>query len=277
MTVQTGTRLGHFEIVEAIGAGGMGEVWRAKDTRLDREVAIKVLPPGFADDDQLRQRFEREAMAISQLNHPHVCTLYDVGNEESDEAAEPVHYLVMELLEGESLADRLQRGALPLEEVLRAGRQIASALDAAHRQGITHRDLKPASVMLTRSGAKLLDFGLAKTATEGQTPIDGLTNLPTQAKPLTQAGTILGTFQYMAPEQLEGLEADQAARGGAADDRSHRRKTHDPRLVRQSRRSGRKRSALDQIVVTLAMVGWLSRRRTTTEVAPGVGQFGSVK
>jgi len=145
MTVQAGTRLGPYEIVESIGAGGMGEVWRAKDTRLDREVAIKVLPPGFADDDQLRQRFEREAMAISQLNHPHVCTLFDVGHKEAGDTVERTHYLVMELLEGESLADRLQRGALPLAEVLRVGRQIASALDAAHRQGITHRDLEPAT------------------------------------------------------------------------------------------------------------------------------------
>ena len=118
MTVQPGTKLGHFEIVESIGAGGMGEVWRAKDMRLDREVAIKVLPPGFADDEQLRQRFERGAMAISQLNHPHVCTLFDVGHEEASETVEPTHYLVMELLEGESLADRLQRGPLPLAEVL---------------------------------------------------------------------------------------------------------------------------------------------------------------
>ncbi len=208
MTVEPGTRLGPYEIVASIGAGGMGEVWRARDTRLEREVAIKVLPPGFADDEQLRQRFEREAQAISQLNHPHVCTLFDVGHEEASEAAEPLHYLVMELLEGESLAERLQRGALPLPEVLRYGSQIASALDAAHRQGITHRDLKPANVMLTRSGAKLLDFGLAKTAAGGQAPLDGLTTMPTEETPLTQEGTILGTFQYMAPEQLEGLEAD---------------------------------------------------------------------
>ena len=208
MTVEPGTRLGPYEIVASIGAGGMGEVWRAKDTRLEREVAIKVLPPGFAEDEQLRQRFEREAQAISQLNHPNVCTLFDVGHEEAGETAEPLHYLVMELLEGESLADRVQRGALPLTEVLKVGSQVASALDAAHRQGITHRDLKPANVMLTRSGAKLLDFGLAKTAAEGHSPVDGLTHMPTEETPLTQEGTILGTFQYMAPEQLEGLEAD---------------------------------------------------------------------
>jgi serine/threonine protein kinase len=213
MTLQAGTRLGPYEIVASIGAGGMGEVWRAKDTRLGREVAIKVLPPGFARDEQLRQRFEREAKAISQLSHPHICTLYDVGEEtqranDAGGEEESLRYLVMELLDGESLADRLKKGPLPLHDVLKYGREIASALDAAHRRGITHRDLKPGNVMLTRSGAKLLDFGLAKTASEGQAAIEGLTHLPTEARPLTQEGTILGTFQYMAPEQLEGLEAD---------------------------------------------------------------------
>ncbi|MDX1582479.1 MAG: serine/threonine-protein kinase, partial [Thermoanaerobaculia bacterium] len=202
MSISGGTRLGPYEIVESIGAGGMGEVWRAKDTRLDREVAIKVLPQGFAENEQFLQRFEREARAISSLNHPHICTLHDVGQEDGS------HYLVMELIEGESLADRLKKGPLPLHEVLKYGRQIASALDAAHRKGVIHRDLKPGNVMLTKSGAKLLDFGLAKSAAEGGGPVDGLTNLPTEAKPLTQEGTILGTFQYMAPEQLEGLEAD---------------------------------------------------------------------
>ena len=202
MTITSGARLGPYEIVESIGAGGMGEVWRAKDTRLDREVAIKVLPTGFAKNEQFLQRFEREARAISSLNHPHICTLFDVGVEEG------AHYLVMELIEGESLADRLKKGPLSLHDVLRYGRQIASALDAAHRQGVIHRDLKPGNVMLTKSGAKLLDFGLAKSASEGAGVVDGLTSLPTEAKPLTQEGTILGTFQYMAPEQLEGLEAD---------------------------------------------------------------------
>jgi len=202
MTIQPASRLGPYEIVSSIGAGGMGEVWRARDTRLDRDVAIKVLPPGFAENEEFKQRFEREAKAISQLNHPHVCTLYDVGE------AASLHYLVMEYLEGESLADRVKKGPLPLHEVLKFGQQIASALDAAQRHGITHRDLKPGNIMLTKSGAKLLDFGLAKAASEGQAPIDGVTNLPTEAKPLTQQGTILGTFQYMAPEQLEGLETD---------------------------------------------------------------------
>ena len=192
MTLAAGSRLGPYEIVAPLGAGGMGEVWRGRDTRLDRSVAIKVLPAEFAQNVQLKLRFEREARAISQLNHPHICTLYDVGD----------NYLVMELLEGQSLADRLTKGSLPLEQVLRYGAQIADALDKAHRAGIIHRDLKPGNVMITKSGAKLLDFGLAKSGA----PID--LDGATQHKPLTQEGTILGTFQYMAPEQLEGVEAD---------------------------------------------------------------------
>ncbi len=207
VSVKTGTRLGPYEVVDSIGAGGMGEVWRAKDTRLDRHVAIKVLPAGFAENDQFLQRFEREARAVSSLNHPHVCTLYDVGSLTADGQSLPVSYLVMELLEGESLAQRLARGALPLADVLRYGQQIASALDAAHRKGITHRDLKPGNVMITRSGAKLLDFGLARTATEAG-PISGLGDAPTARLPITAEGTIVGTLQYMAPEQVEGLPAD---------------------------------------------------------------------
>jgi len=212
-----GTRLGPYEILAPIGAGGMGEVHRARDTRLNRDVAIKAIPAALAGEEQVRQRFEREAKAISSLNHPHICTLYDVGVApvEAGESA-PRHYLVMELLEGESLADRLTRGALPLHETLKFGRQIASALDAAHRQGIVHRDLKPGNVMLTKSGAKLLDFGLARTATGVPSPLSGLSRASSQlatamepeARPLTTEGTILGTFQYMAPEQLEGSEAD---------------------------------------------------------------------
>jgi hypothetical protein len=202
LTIQAGVRLGPYEILAPVGAGGMGEVWRAKDTRLEREVAVKVLPEGLAENEQFRARFEREAKAISKLSHPHVCTLFDVGQEGD------LHFLVMEMLEGESLADRLKKGALPLDQVLKLGQQIASALDAAHRQGIVHRDLKPGNVMLTKSGAKLLDFGLARTASEGQAPLGGLSALATEAKPLTTEGTILGTFQYMAPEQLEGQEAD---------------------------------------------------------------------
>src|SRR5947209_7754754 len=149
--LQPGTKLGPYEIVAPLGAGGMGEVYRARDTRLDRTVAVKILPADFAQNEQLRLRFEREAKAISSLNHPNICTLYDVGD----------NYLVMELLDGESLADRIARGPLPIEQTLRIGAEIAAALDRAHRSGIVHRDLKPGNVMLTKSGAKLLDFGLA--------------------------------------------------------------------------------------------------------------------
>jgi eukaryotic-like serine/threonine-protein kinase len=199
MTVKPGLRLGPYEVVAPLGAGGMGEVWRATDTRLDRSVAIKLLPEGFAQNEQFRARFEREAKTISSLNHPNICTLFDVGVHTG------AHYLVMELLEGESLADRVNRGPLPLDQVLRFGAQIADALDRAHKQGIVHRDLKPGNVMLTKSGAKLLDFGLARSSAEAS-PLQA--SALTQAKPLTTEGTILGTFQYMAPEQLEGLEAD---------------------------------------------------------------------
>lgn len=202
MTIQSGTRLGPYEVVGPIGAGGMGEVYRAKDTRLERSVAIKILPAEFAANTQLRLRFEREAKTISQLNHPHICTLFDVGHDQD------IHYLVMEYVEGESLADRVVKGPLPIEQVLRYGIEIADALDKAHRQGIVHRDLKPGNVMLTKSGAKLLDFGLAKLTLAESGGILGLTAMPTEQKPLTQEGTILGTFQYMAPEQLEGREAD---------------------------------------------------------------------
>jgi Tol biopolymer transport system component/predicted Ser/Thr protein kinase len=195
MEMHPGKRLGPYEIVSRIGAGGMGEVYRARDTRLERSVAIKVLPSELARNAQLRVRFEREAKTISQLNHPHICTLYDVGDD----------FLVMELLEGESLADRLSRGALPLADVLRYGAQIADALDRAHRAGIVHRDLKPGNIMITKAGAKLLDFGLAKTTAQQFNP-DGITLA--HDKSLTQEGTILGTFQYMAPEQLEAEEAD---------------------------------------------------------------------
>ena len=203
LTLSAGSRLGPYEVVAPLGAGGMGEVWRAKDTRLDRQVAIKVLPADFAANAQFKIRFEREAKTISQLNHPHVCTLFDIGRHENND------YIVMELIEGQSLADRLMEGPLPLELALRHGTEVASALDAAHRQGIVHRDLKPANVMLTKSGAKLLDFGLAKSgplmvSTSGVSQFADAT----QHKPLTEQGTILGTFQYMAPEQLEGMEAD---------------------------------------------------------------------
>jgi len=208
MEINRGTKLGPYEIIASIGAGGMGEVWQALDTRLDRNVAIKILPRGLAHNRELLERFEREAKAISSLNHPHICTLHDVGATQANGQDEAVHYLVMELIDGESLGDLLKKGPMPLHQVLEVGRQIASALAAAHRQGIVHRDLKPDNVMLTRSGAKLLDFGLAKSADGQGVLIEGLTSLETQARPLTQEGTILGTFQYMAPEQLEGLESD---------------------------------------------------------------------
>ncbi len=200
MTLSAGTRLGPYEVAEPLGAGGMGEVYRAKDTRLDRFVAIKVLPAHVAANADLRQRLEREAKTISGLNHPNICTLHDVGHQDG------IDYLVMELLDGESLQERLKKGPLPLGPALRHAIEIADALDKAHRQGVIHRDLKPANVMLTKSGAKLLDFGLAKQAGPGAGV--GVSTLATAEKPLTEAGTLLGTFQYMAPEQLEGREAD---------------------------------------------------------------------
>src|SRR5512141_1830756 len=182
----------------------MGEVYRARDTRLERTVAVKVLPEHLTSNEDLRQRFEREAKTISQLSHPHICALYDVGREGDRD------YLVMEYLEGETLAARLDKGGLPAEQLLRYGIEIADALDKAHRQGIVHRDLKPGNVMLTKSGVKLLDFGLAKfQATARGESLSGASRLATQASsPLTERGTVLGTFQYMAPEQLEGGEAD---------------------------------------------------------------------
>ena len=200
MTIASGTKLGPYEIVGAIGAGGMGEVYKATDTRLERTVAIKVLPSHVSNNPQVRERFDREARTISKLNHPHICTLHDVGRENG------VDFLVMEHIEGETLAERLEKGALPLEQALQHGIEIADALDKAHRQGVVHRDLKPGNIMLTKSGAKLLDFGLAKMSAPGSGP--DLSSLPTEQKSLTQPGAILGTFQYMAPEQLEGKEAD---------------------------------------------------------------------
>jgi serine/threonine protein kinase len=201
MTLAAGSRLGPYEILSPLGAGGMGEVYRARDTRLDRTVAVKVLPTHLSSSPESRQRFEREARTISQLSHPHICALYDVGREGETE------YLVMEYLEGETLSDRLLKGALSTEQVLRYGGEIADALDKAHRQGIVHRDLKPGNVMITKSGVKLLDFGLARALVPASAAIE-LTALPTQAAALTQEGTILGTLQYMAPEQLEAKEAD---------------------------------------------------------------------
>ncbi|MCH9031668.1 MAG: serine/threonine-protein kinase, partial [candidate division Zixibacteria bacterium] len=200
MAVNPGDKFGHFEILAPIGAGGMGEVYKARDTRLERTVAIKILSTRIAGTPDLKQRFEREAKAISSLNHPNICTLYDIGVEDG------IDYLVMEFIEGETLATRLEKGPLPAEELLRVAMQIADALDKAHRQGLIHRDLKPGNVMLTKDGAKLLDFGLAKIQVTGGV-IEGVSGV-TRTTPLTGVGTIIGTLQYMAPEQLEGAEAD---------------------------------------------------------------------
>ena len=201
MALTNGVKLGPYEIVAPIGAGGMGEVYQARDTRLERTVAIKIIPPHLSDDVTRRQRFEREAKAISSLNHPHICTLYDVGRQDG------VDFIVMEYLEGESLAARLQKGPLPAAQVLQYGTQIASALDKAHRCGVTHRDLKPGNIMLTKSGAKLLDFGLAK-AVPPQALGATLTELSPPNQPVTQMGAIVGTVPYMSPEQVEGKEVD---------------------------------------------------------------------
>ena len=192
MALSPGTRLGPYEILGAIGAGGMGEVYKARDTRLDRIVAIKVLPPEWVSDSIAKERFDREALTIASLKHPHICVLHDVGSQDG------VGFLVMEYLEGETLTDRLTRGPLPLPEALGVAIAIGDALDKAHRQGIIHRDLKPSNVMLTTSGPKLLDFGLAKS----QAPLPAATSF-------TMPGTILGTMQYMAPEQLDGVDADR--------------------------------------------------------------------
>jgi Tol biopolymer transport system component/aminoglycoside phosphotransferase (APT) family kinase protein len=216
MTLASGTKLGPYEVISAAGAGGMGEVYRARDTRLDRTVAIKILPAHLSDNPEAKQRFDREARAISSLNHPNICTLYDVGHQDG------VDYLVMEFLEGETLAARLAKGPLPPEQVLKYGIEICEGLEKAHRTGVIHRDLKPGNIMLTKAGAKLMDFGLAKAAT-GPPPASGLTATLDGAwaggtdagggargsqGPLTARGTIVGTFQYMSTEQIEGKEAD---------------------------------------------------------------------
>jgi len=195
-------RLGPYEILAAAGSGGMGEVYRAMDTRLDRIVAVKVLLEAVLRDPARRQRLEREARAVSSLSHPNICTLHDVGHQDG------VDYLVMEFLEGETLAERLAKGPLPPDQTLRHAVEIAGALDAAHRQGVVHRDLKPGNIMLTRTGAKLLDFGLARADPEAAPGISGLSASPTHTRPLTAEGTLVGTVQYMAPEQLEGKPAD---------------------------------------------------------------------
>jgi len=201
MPLSEGTKLGPYEIISLTGSGGMGEVYKAKDTRLDRTVAIKVLPSHLTTSDEIKERFEREAKTISSLNHPNICVLYDIGDQDG------TAYLVMEYLEGSTLSERLQEGPLTNDELIKYSLQIVDALDKAHKQGLIHRDLKPANVMLTKEGAKLLDFGLAKL----QVPVGGLEDISDATKtstPLTQQGTILGTIQYMSPEQLEGTEAD---------------------------------------------------------------------
>src|SRR5581483_1743630 len=212
MGLTSGSKLGPYEIQARIGSGGMGEVYRARDTRLGRDVAIKVLPENLSNDPELKQRLEREARAISSLNHPHICTLHDIGSQDGTE------FLVMELLEGQTLSERLAKGPLPLDQVLKLGTEVAEALEKAHQQGIIHRDLKPANIMLTKAGAKLMDFGLAKPKISigaqavshftPSTPTMNLATLTSASSPLTQKGSIVGTFQYMAPELLQGADAD---------------------------------------------------------------------
>jgi eukaryotic-like serine/threonine-protein kinase len=202
MTLAAGSRLGPYEILSPLGAGGMGEVYKARDSRLQRIVAVKVLPARLASSVDARQRFEREARAISQLSHPHICALFDVGEQDG------IDFLVMELLDGETLASRIAKGPMPIPEVLRLGVEVADALDKAHRHGFVHRDLKPGNIMLTRSGAKLLDFGLAK-ALRQPFAADGISQSPTASATadLTKEGALVGTLQYLAPEQLEGRPA----------------------------------------------------------------------
>ena len=210
MSLAKGTRLGPYEISAPLGSGGMGEVYRARDTRLDRFVALKILHSEVADTPELRSRFQREARVLSSLSHPHICSLYDVGSEAQTE------FLVMELLEGETLSARLQRGPLPISAVVKLGMEIADALAKAHRHGVIHRDLKPSNMMLTANGAKLMDFGLAKPAISagGSVAVPSLAELATAtmkspSTPLSTVGTLIGTIQYMAPEQIEGKEADE--------------------------------------------------------------------
>src|SRR5579863_6885794 len=205
MSLTSGTKLGPYEIQSPLGAGGMGEMYRARDTRLGREVAIKILPAHLSSSIEAKQRFEREARAISSLNHPNICTLYDVGHQDGTD------FLVMEFLEGETLASRMAKGPLPPELVLKYGVEICEGLEKAHKTGVIHRDLKPGNIMLTKTGAKLMDFGLAKATPGGVPPSSSLTMTlsgPSDDQPLTARGMVVGTFQYMSPEQVEGKEAD---------------------------------------------------------------------
>jgi len=219
MPLLSGAKLGPYEIVSALGAGGMGEVYRAKDTRLDRTVAVKILPEHLAQNTEAKQRFEREARSISSLNHPNICALYDVGKQDD------TSYLVMEFVQGETLETRLLKGPVPLKQALEYGIQICDALEKAHRAGIVHRDLKPGNIMLTPAGAKLLDFGLAKpvasivgkqvAAQAGEhtpsSPTINVTALTATPQALTQQGSIVGTFQFMAPEVLQAQRPTRAA------------------------------------------------------------------
>src|SRR5215469_4764120 len=204
MAITSGTKLGPYEIQAPLGYGGMGEVYRARDTRLDRTVAIKVLPPHLSSDAESKQRMEREAKAISALQHSNICTLHDIASQDG------IDFLVMEYLEGQTLASRLEKGPLPLDQTLKIGIEIAEALEKAHQQGIIHRDLKPGNIMVTKAGAKLMDFGLAKPQVSiasqavghltPTTPTMNLASLTSAASPLTQKGSVVGTFQYIAPE-----------------------------------------------------------------------------
>jgi len=205
MPLPTGTKFGPYEIFSLLGAGGMGEVYRGRDTRLDRTVAIKILPKHLSDEAEARDRFDREARAISSLNHPNICHLYDVGVQDG------TSYLIMEYLEGETLAERLRKGSLQLGRFFNIALEICEGLEKAHRSGVVHRDLKPGNIMLTATGAKLMDFGLAKALAKPAAQFSGLTatlSTPAASQPLTAKGTVVGTFQYMSPEQLEGREAD---------------------------------------------------------------------
>jgi hypothetical protein len=203
MTLSPGTKLGPYEIVSAVGAGGMGEVYRARDTRLDRVVALKILPAHLSDNPEARQRFEREARAISSLNHPNICTLFDVGCHNG------IDFLVMEFLDGQTLGDRLLKGPVPAEKLLKYGAEICSGLERAHKSGVIHRDLKPSNIMLTKAGVTLMDFGLAKSTSAPDLPPSSVTaSMKADGQPLTAEGTLVGTFQYMSPEQVEGREAD---------------------------------------------------------------------